>query len=413
MVGGPALELAELLAVDVCPLSLRERVEHQAAIERTRNKLDAVLLDRMASFADSGAWQIDAASSAINWFQGQIGGARDVMASRVKLAKHLVLMPGTREMLEQGAITESHAKVLSRCVANPRVRDRFAQDEAMLVAVATKVDADQLVNQVDAWIRLHDQDGPEPHDPEHDTVNANRVGDRVKINADLGLETGVPLLAALTERHDELWRRDRAVTEANPDDGLARRTPGNRRAEALVGLVLDGSGAESNPRRREPLFTVLIDHETFLSGTLHPDSVLETLDGSVIPIGVAERWLCDSRWQLLVQDAAGEVLMLGREQRYANRAIRRALAARDRGCAAPGCSAPVSHCDAHHVTWWEHDGVSNVDAMVLLCRHHHRMVHAGSLEIMMVNGLPVFLDRYGNELTDGRRRRPPPEASAA
>jgi hypothetical protein len=368
MAAGPALELAELLAVDVSLLPLRERVEHQAAIERCRNRLDAVLLDRMADFDRSGAWQLDAASSAINWFQGQVGGARDVMAARVKLANHLMLMPGTREALAEGAITESHAKILSRCVANPRVRERFAEDEAILVATAMELNADQLANTVDAWIRLHDQDGPEPHDPEHDTVNANRVGDRVKINADLGLENGLPVLAALTERHDEIWRRDRSVVEANPDDEVATRTPGNRRAEALVGLVLDGAGAETNPRRREALFTVLIDHETFLSGTLHPGSVLETEDGGVIPIGVAERWLCDSRWQLLVQDAAGEVLMLGREERYANRAIRRALAARDRGCAAPGCSAPVSHCDAHHVTWWDYEGESNIDQMALLCR---------------------------------------------
>jgi hypothetical protein len=413
MAAEPALELAELLAVDVKALSLRERVEHQAAIERTRNKLDALLLEQVGDFDDSGAWQLDAATSAVNWFHGQVGGSRAVMAGRVKLAHHLHLMPLTREVLEEGRITESHAKVLSRCVANPRVRDRFPEDEATLVGEAENLDADELVNVVDQWIRLHDQDGPEPHDPELDTVSANRVGDRVKINADLGLESGVPLLAALTERHDELWRRDRAVAEANPDDGASSRTRGNRRAEALVGLVLDGAGAESNPRRREALFTVLIDHETFLSGTLHEGSVLETVDGSVIPIGIAERWLCDSRWQLLVQDAAGEVLMLGREERYANREVRRALAARDRGCAAPGCSAPVSHCDAHHVTWWEHDGLTNVDAMALLCRHHHRMVHAGSLEIMMVNGLPVFLDRYGNELTDGGRRQPPPTVSAA
>ncbi len=409
----PALELAELLAVDVSALALRQRVEHQAAIERVRNKLDAVLLARVAEFEQSGAWQLDAASSAINWFQGQVGGARDVMASRVKLAKHLLVMPGTREALEEGAITESHAKVLSRCVANPRVRDRFSVDEAELVALATELNADRLATKVDAWIRLHDQDGVEPHDPEHDTVNANRVGDRVKINADLGLETGLPVLAALTERHDELWRRDRAVVDANPQDPLGSRTPGNRRAEALVGLVLDGAGAEANPRRREVLFTVLVDHETFLAGTLHPDSVLETIDGTVIPIGIAERWLCDSRWQLLVQDATGEALKLGRKERYANRAIRRALAARDRGCAAPGCTAPVSQCDAHHVTWWEHDGLSNVDQMALLCRHHHRMVHAGTLEIMMVNGLPMFLDRDGNELRDGGRRRPPPGAVAA
>ncbi|MFP5580282.1 MAG: hypothetical protein ACLGIZ_18885, partial [Acidimicrobiia bacterium] len=120
----PALELAELLAVDVSSLALRQRVEHQAAIERVRNKLDAVLLAQVGEFSSSGAWQLDAASSAVNWFQGQVGGARDVMASRVKLAKHLMVMPGTREVFEEGAITESHAKVLSRCVANPRVRDR-------------------------------------------------------------------------------------------------------------------------------------------------------------------------------------------------------------------------------------------------------------------------------------------------
>src|SRR3546814_15179795 len=75
----PALELAELLAVDVSSLALRERVEHQAALERVRNKLDAVLLAHMGEFSGSGAWQLDAASSAINWFQGQVGGARDVM----------------------------------------------------------------------------------------------------------------------------------------------------------------------------------------------------------------------------------------------------------------------------------------------------------------------------------------------
>src|SRR3546814_18158629 len=92
-------------------------------------------------------------------------------------------------MRGEGAVTESHAKVLSRCVANLGGRDRFAEDEAELVALATKLNADRLATRVDAWIRLHDQDGVEPHDPEHDLVSANRVGDRVKINADLGLET--------------------------------------------------------------------------------------------------------------------------------------------------------------------------------------------------------------------------------
>ena len=37
----------------------------------------------------------------------------------------------------------------------------------------------------------------EPHDPEHDTVHANRVGDRVKLDGDLSLDTGIPLLKDL------------------------------------------------------------------------------------------------------------------------------------------------------------------------------------------------------------------------
>src|SRR5690606_21305361 len=51
----PALELAELLAVDVSSLSLRERVEHQAALERCRNRVDAALLRRTAEFDRGGS----------------------------------------------------------------------------------------------------------------------------------------------------------------------------------------------------------------------------------------------------------------------------------------------------------------------------------------------------------------------
>ncbi|WP_242419678.1 HNH endonuclease signature motif containing protein, partial [Frankia sp. CpI1-P] len=34
--------------------------------------------------------------------------------------------------------------------------------------------------------------------------------------------------------------------------------------------------------------------------------------------------------------------------------LRRALAARDRGCTFPGCDRPPSWCEAHHVIHWTH-----------------------------------------------------------
>jgi len=399
-------ELTEVLDVDVETLGPAEFAAHMARLEQLRSRLDAHLLDALGRFERSGAWDVDAAASAASWLTAQTGTARSVAGARVRLARYLALMPATLEALAEGAITESHARVLARCVANPRVRDAFAGAEADLVGWAMDITADELSQRVDAWIELVDADGVEPHAPEHDVVHANQVGDRVKINGDLGLSTGLAVMAALRERADQLFRRDQAAADANPDDGLGMRTPSERMGEALVELVLRGASDQSNPVHREPLFTVLVDEETFRSGRRHPDTLLELTDGTVVPIDVLERYRCGGRYQSLVLDASRAVLFLGREQRYANRAIRRALAARDRGCAVPGCDRPPEQCDAHHVTWWDFDGGSDIDKMALLCRHHHRMVHAGTLEILMMAGRPHFRDRYGNDLYPGRRRTP-------
>jgi len=50
-----------------------------------------------------------------------------------------------------------------------------------------------------------------------------------------------------------------------------------------------------------------------------------------------------------VLGAASEPLDVGRATRLIPPAIRRALIARDRGCAFPGCRRPPRWCDAHHI----------------------------------------------------------------
>ncbi len=404
-------ELTELLAVDVSTLSVAEQVTHMARLERARTRFEATVYEQLARFDRSAAWQIDAAYSPANWLAAHTGTARAVAGSRMRLATHLTQMPATMAALAEGDITEAHARVLARGIANPRVRDAFLEQEPTLVDWARSCPADELSNRIDAWIELTDQDGAEPLTPDKDVVHANRVGDRVKIDADLGLETGLPVLAALTERTDQLFRRDHAVAEANPEDGLAMRTPGVRRAEALVELILEGAGADSNPRRRDPLLVVHVDEETFFTGRRHADTICEMGDGTVVPIDVMRRWREGSAFQALVRDAQGAVLYLGREERYANRAQRRALAARDKGCAVPGCNRPPWMCDAHHVIFWEDFGLTDIDNLVLLCRYHHRTVHTGMLRVEMVGGVPRFFDSLGQRLREGRRRSPDPVAA--
>lgn len=67
-----------------------------------------------------------------------------------------------------------------------------------------------------------------------------------------------------------------------------------------------------------------------------------------------ERLQCGTE-RVLLTGGRGEPLWLGQRTRPFSPAQRKAIAARDGGCAWPGCRAPVSWCDAHHVTWWVRD----------------------------------------------------------
>ncbi len=81
---------------------------------------------------------------------------------------------------------------------------------------------------------------------------------------------------------------------------------------------------------------------------------------------------------------------IGRKTRTFPAGIRRILVARDRGCAFPGCGRPPRQCDAHHIHHWADGGETSVDNAVLLCRHHHTLIHQSEWEVQMVHGIPTF-----------------------
>lgn len=51
-----------------------------------------------------------------------------------------------------------------------------------------------------------------------------------------------------------------------------------------------------------------------------------------------------------------------------------ALAHRDKGCRFPGCLNQL-YVDAHHIRHWADGGETRIDNLVLLCRHHHGLLH--------------------------------------
>jgi len=99
------------------------------------------------------------------------------------------------------------------------------------------------------------------------------------------------------------------------------------------------------------------------------------------------------------------VLDVGRRRRTIPPAIRRALEVRDRGCRFPGCG--LRFTDAHHVVHWADGGETSLKNTVLLCRHHHRLVHEGGWSIeSWGKGRRVFRDPRGSASYDGGFRAP-------
>jgi len=88
----------------------------------------------------------------------------------------------------------------------------------------------------------------------------------------------------------------------------------------------------------------------------------------------ARRLCCDASLVPVLEDASGNVLNVGRKTRAIPPSIRRALQIRDHGCRFPGC-CESRYVDAHHVQHWCDGGETRLDNLVLLCRHHHRLLH--------------------------------------
>jgi len=93
--------------------------------------------------------------------------------------------------------------------------------------------------------------------------------------------------------------------------------------------------------------------------------------------GAVLRLACDATISPVLTAGPSEVLDLGRSVRLVSPAQRRALVVRDRGCVWPDCDRPPAFTDAHHLRHWIDGGATDLANLALVCRRHHRLVHAG------------------------------------
>jgi hypothetical protein len=186
----------------------------------------------------------------------------------------------------------------------------------------------------------------------------------MSITVELPLETGELLEKALDRARD---------TTPSHTPGFIDECWSTLQADALVAITnayLSGNGEASACTSDNYLVTVHVDQSALANG-----------DGrSSLPIESVKRLCCDGDAIVIVENKDGEPLSVGRKTRTVPTGIKRALRARDKSCVFPGCHH-TRFVDAHHVEHWSAGGETSLDNLMLLCSHHHQLVHEGGFNI--------------------------------
>jgi hypothetical protein len=187
------------------------------------------------------------------------------------------------------------------------------------------------------------------------------------ITIKLPLETGELVEKAL----------DKARDDSMSGAEFADESWSARQADALVSMArayLSGNAGQSLNSSRNTANDYLV--------TIHVDqSALATGNGrSSLPIESVKRLCCDGHAVVIGEGEGGEPLNIGRKTRTVPTAIKRALVARDKSCAFPGCHHK-RFVDAHHIQHWSAGGETSLENLMLLCSQHHKLVHEGGFAI--------------------------------
>ncbi|WP_439386698.1 DUF222 domain-containing protein [Amycolatopsis lexingtonensis] len=194
---------------------------------------------------------------------------------------------------------------------------------------------------------------------------------------------------------DETGTRASALLDAlaerrTADDGGDFRSPQERYGDAFsdaVDLALNSPELPTQAGERAHVL-VAVSLADLRSGLGHA-----TLgDTGLISAADARIHACDCKLIPTVLGSGSEPLDLGRARRLISPGLRRALFLRDRGCAFPGCHRPPRHCQGHHIHHWSEGGLTDLANLVLLCGHHHRLLHRSGWQVRIAtDGHPEFL----------------------
>ena len=305
--------------------------------------------------------------------------------------------------LSNGSLGVDAAHSIIRCLDQAERRaqpDDLATAERSLVETAATESADLLAVHALAYREALDPDGSEPRDEELRAARGFLLGRErngmTRATIDLDPQSAALMRAILSDGTDpRVIPRHLDPSNGSSAELADPRTRVQRQFDVIMGTLTAGMrsrgmNAQDASGSVRPTATVmavitLADLESG-RGAGWLDDVREPVSAMAL-----QTMACDAGIRPIVLGTHGEVLHLGHPRRLFSTAQRRALAVRDGGCVWPGCSAPPSWCEAHHVIEWEQGGRTDIDNGTLLCSAHHHMLHASAFRLEMVRGRPQLL----------------------
>lgn len=348
----------------------------------------------------------------------RIRTGRAVLAGRLPTGEPgTVALPVLGQAMAAGTVSGRAAGLIADAVARVRPSAGMAaagQMEDALVAQAVEADQDLLAKVAAVWEAAADQDGAAPS---HAALQAKQgVFYR-------GRRGGLHYfsVAADEAQYQKLLTVMNAAT--NPRLSPGNPTDGNGTA-ASTDNAADEPGLDTRSFAQKQLAglvagcTIALAAQKLPATGGHKAQVMVTIGyrelagevagaghpvfGAPVSPGTVRKLACDADIIPVVLGSSGEILDVGRANRFFPPAIRRALVARDRGCAFPGCTMPAVWTEAHHIVPWWRGGPTRTSNGCLLCIFHHDLIDEGDWEIVVEDGMPWFVPPA---YIDPRRRR--------
>jgi Domain of unknown function (DUF222)/HNH endonuclease len=327
------------------------------------------LLVLIREFDEKELWAEPGLCSCAHWLNFKCGIGMNAAREKVRVAHALKDLPKISEGFRKGELSYSKVRAITRAAT--------AENEDALMNLGrhgTASHVEKVVSSYRRAKRLQDVDTANEQHRDRTLDYFYDADGSLIIKGRFPAEQGALIVKALEMAMDHQFSTNDVSAETSEehddwDDSEQREPADARRADALseVAETYLNNNVSSGSTGDRYQVVVHVSAET-------SDAHIE--DGPHVSAETSRRVGCDCSVIGILENDEGEPLSIGRKSRAIPSAIRRALRFRDKGCRFPGCTN-ARFVDGHHVKHWADGGETNLQNLVQLCRHHHRLVHEG------------------------------------